>query len=540
MAPAGSGNEEREADADGGGVAGGDRAAGGDGASTAAHRSVWLDESRGTTDDPLASDVHVQTAVVGAGIVGASGAFGLSAAGQRVALLERDRVGTGVTGHSTAKLTAQHGLVYRYLADAFGTSRARQYATANQRAIDTVESRAGDLGIDCDFERTAAYVYTRSPAERDEYRAEADTAAGLGLPATYTESLPPSLSGVAAVRFDDQARFDPHAYVAGLVDRVAGDGNVVAEETTVTDVQPGTPCEVGTDRGTVRADDVVVASHFPVYDRAGYFARLYPKRSYVLALRLADDPPTGMYYRPGEPYFSVRPHPTDDASTVLVGGQNHRTGHGHEDRRYRRLEAQARAHFDVEAVTHRWSTQDYVSVDRVPVVGAHSPLSEHVYVASGFGGWGLSNGTAAGELLRDLVLGTDCPWSDVYDPTRRPVARAVSPFLDHGKHAAKHTVMDTLSTEPPPSDVSLAPDDAAVVDGDDGPVAVYRDPDGGLHAVSAVCTHQGCHVHWNDGERTWDCPCHGSRFAVDGRVLDTPAVADLGERDPPPDVESGD
>jgi len=253
----------------------------------------------------------------------------------------------------------------------------------------------------------------------------------------------------------------------------------------------------------------------------------------VLALELAEEPPAGMYYRPGDQHFSIRPTP-GEPPRVLVGGQNHRTGHGGEtSRHYARLERQASRYVDVERVTHRWSTQDFVSVDRVPFVGKHSPLGSNVYVATGFGGWGLTNGTAAAALVADLVRGEDSEWADVYRPTRRPVAASLPSLLEHGQHAAKHAVGDKLGSTPGPDRVQLGRDDAAIVDTDDGPVAVYRDEAGDRHAVSAVCTHQGCHVSWNDAERSWDCPCHGSRFDVDGTVLDTPAVDDLARREPP-------
>jgi len=500
------------------------------------HESVWLDTAETPPYDPLDGDRHVDTAVVGAGIVGVTTAYELAEAGQSVALLERDRILRGVTGHTTAKLTAQHGLVYDYLRETFGRERARQYAAANQWAIDDVARRVDELDVDCAFERVPSYVYTRTPDDRNAYRAEADTAASLGLPARYTETLPEAFGAAAAVRFDDQARFHPRRYLRALVEAVADSGGDVFEDTAVTDVDPGRPCKLETNRGTVTADDAVLATHFPVHDHALYFARLSPKQSYVLAVRLAEEPPEGLFYRPGDRYFSVRPNPTGDDTSVLVGGQNHRTGHGGETgRHYRRLETQARNHFDVAAVTHRWATQDYVSVDRVPFVGRHSPHRKHVYVATGFGGWGLTNGTAGARLLADLVLDRENDWRTVYRPTRRPVTASLGPLLDHGKHAAKHAVIDRLESASAPEDVSLARDDAAVVRTDDGPVAVYRDESGSVHAVSAVCTHQGCHVTWNDAERTWDCPCHGSRFDYEGHVVDTPAVDDLRPRPDPSD-----
>lgn len=489
---------------------------------------IWFDTTPETEYESLDGNIEVETAVVGGGIVGTSVAYGLSEAGQSVTLLERDRILTGVTGHTTAKLTAQHSLIYDYLIDAFGTDRARQYATANQEAIDQIESRVNSLDIDCAFERTPSYTYTRSADEREQYESETKAAASLGLPASYTESLPETFDSAAAVRVDDQAQFNPRQYLLALVEQVAEAGNSVLENTKVTDLDPGNPCELTTTGGTVTADTVVLATHFPVYDKALYFARLSPKRSYVLAAQLAEEPPTGMFYRPGEPYFSVRPRPTGDESSVLIGGQNHRTAQGSPTkRRYKRLETQARKHFDIESISHRWSTQDFVSIDRVPFVGQHSPFRDDVYVATGFGGWGMTNGTAAAQLLCDLILERETPWRDVYRPTRRPVSSSLPSLAEHGGENAKEVIRDKFGSTPALDDVILSRDDAEVVTVDGDPVGVYRDEAGEIHAVSAVCTHQGCHVSWNDAERTWDCPCHGSRFDYDGQVINTPAVDDL-------------
>lgn len=497
--------------------------------------SLWLDTSPGPTYDALDGDLEVDTAVVGGGIVGITTASLLAAAGRSVAVLERDRILAGVTGHTTAKLTSQHGLLYDHLIEHFGETTARRYADANEAAIDHVEATVAERNVDCGFARTPAYTYVEADADRRRVRAEVDAARRLGLPASYTESTSLPFDVAAAVRFDDQARFHPRAYLLSLAEDVVADGGRVFEGTRALDVEDGTPCRVTTDRGVVTADDVVVATCFPFVDRALYFARLAPKRSYVVAARLRDDPPDGMYYRPADDdtYFSVRPHPASDDALVLFGGQNHRTAHGGSTaERYRALRREVRNRFDVESFEYRWSTQDWVSVDRVPFVGRHAPHVENVYVATGFGGWGLTNGTAAGILLADLVRGRENDWREVYRPTRFKPAASARSLLEHGFDATKHTVEAHVG-RPPRADVAaLDTGDAGVFDVDGEAVAVSRDEDGALHAVSAVCTHMGCHVEWNDAEGSWDCPCHGSRFDRDGTVLDPPAVTDLEEYDP--------
>jgi glycine/D-amino acid oxidase-like deaminating enzyme/nitrite reductase/ring-hydroxylating ferredoxin subunit len=491
--------------------------------------SVWLDSSERTDYPPLDGRGEVDTAVVGGGIAGLTTAFELVEAGQSVAVIERDRIVEGTTGYTSAKLTSLHGLIYDHLLDHFGEQEARQYARANESAIDAVESRVETYDIDCDFERTPAYTYTESTDEVGKIREEVEAARQLDLPATYIDStsLPYDVAG--AVRFDDQARFHPRNYLLALAREIDdAESSHVFERTRATDVSGGRHPQVSTDRGTVLADDVVVATNFPIHDRALYFARMYPKRSYVLDLRLEGAVPEGMYYLPEEPYFSVRPHPAGEGERVLVGGQNHRTGHGGDtSERYRKLERRARERFDVESVENRWSTQDVTSVDEVPLVGQHSPLSNHVYLATGFGGWGMTNGTAAGTVLADRILDRPSPWNDVFRPTRFDLGASKRDLLEHNTHAMSHFFADHLGLSPTVDVSDIDRGEGDIVDADGDPVGVYHDEDGEYHAVSAVCPHMGCHVEWNDGERSWDCPCHGSRFGYDGSVIDTPAVDDL-------------
>ncbi|NHN42726.1 FAD-dependent oxidoreductase [Halorubellus sp. JP-L1] len=533
--------------------------------STDESTSIWLATTDESDYDELEGGVHADTVVVGGGIVGLTTAFHLDAAGQSVVVLERDRIVTGVTGHTTAKLTSLHGRIYDHLVDEFGETTARRYATANERAIDEVESIADAHEVDCDFERTPAYTYTESSDEVASLRAEADAASRAGLSASFVESTPLPYDVEAAVRVDDQAQFHPRKYLLALADAVdddskgngdrdgvrdrdvdgdrdggddgGGDGRSrIFEHSRVVDVDPGSsrePCRVTTDRGQVAADDVVVATNFPVYDHAFYYARLSPKRSYVLAVELADDPPEGTYYDPSEPYFSVRSRPAGERRLALVGGQNHRTGHGGSTaERYRKLEARAREKFDVESVVHRWSTQDFVSVDGVPFVGKHSPRSDRVWVATGFGGWGMTNGTAAGRLLADRILGRENEWSSVFEPTRFNFGASKRDLVAHNRHAMSHFLGDHLQHPRPAAVRDVDRGDADVLEVDGESVGVYHDHDGEFHVVSAVCPHMGCRVEWNDGERTWDCPCHGSRFDHDGTVLHAPAVDDLDRYDP--------
>lgn len=492
--------------------------------------SYWVETTADTSYERLDSTESVETAILGGGIVGITAAYHLTRAGQNVAVLERDRLVTGTTGHTTAKLTSLHGLPYRELVERRDERHAQQYATANERAIDDVETIAQRHDIDCDFERLPAVTYVSNGTGDDRIRDEVSVARQLGLPASYTESTDLPIHMAAGVRFADQAQFHPRKFLLGLATEIAESSGQIYEETPATDVSRARDQQyhVETPDGTVRAEHVVVATHFPIVDKWAFFARVYPKQSYVLAVTLSNSVPDAMYYRPGNSYFSVRPLPDDAASTALVGGQNHRTGHGGETReRYRNLEREARNRFEVESVDYRWSTQDFVSIDGVPFVGTHQPFGNDAYVATGFGGWGMTNGIAAGRILADSVLGHGTPWQDVYRPSRLTIDGTLREFVSHNTKSVRHLFEEYLDPRRSETHEQVPRGAAKVLDSNDGPIGMYRDEAGERHAVSAICTHMGCVVNWNDAERSWDCPCHGSRFDIDGTVIDTPAIDDL-------------
>lgn len=488
-------------------------------------RSLWLDTTPATTFAPLEHDLSVDVAVIGAGLTGVTTALMLKRAGATVALIEGERVGAGVTGHSTAKVSSLHGLTYARLASKFDDETARVYGRANEDGLARVARFVKELDIDCDFRRKPNYTYTESSAERQMIEDEVATASRVGLPATYVEETDLPFPVAAAVRFDDQAEFHPQKYVLALADKVSGDGSHVIERTRVMHVGGSGPCRVETDKGAVvLAEQVVVATHIPFLDRGLYFARVHPERSYVLAVRTRGKTPQGMYLSTEQPAHSLRSVPIDGEELLLVGGASHKTGQADEAGRYRHLELYARERFDVRSIDYRWATQDNMPIDGLPFIGKLSPLSDSIYTATGFKKWGLAFGTAAATILSDAIRGRHNEWADSFDPSRVNALAGGHDFLKENANVAVRFLGDRLKRG---SASDLAPGEGKVVGSGVGQTAVYRDDDGAVHAVSARCTHLGCIVSWNGAERTWDCPCHGSRFTHEGEVLQGPAVSPL-------------
>ena len=488
------------------------------------HESVWMATGPEQPELPeLDRNVEADVCVIGGGIVGITTALLLKEAGVRVALVEAHRLASGVTGYTTAKVSSQHGMIYSRLRAKHGPEAARLYGEANETAIGWIADRVGAGGIDCDFRRRPSYAYVTSGRSQAEQEAEA--AAEAGLPATLVEDVPLPYPVEAAVRFGDQAEFHVRKYLLALAAGLPGDGCDVFENSHAVEVDVDEDILVKTPGGRVRAQHVVMATHYPFLDRSLAFARVYPQRSYALVCRIAGTPPDGMFISGDSPTRSVRAVPVDGEELLLVGGEGHKTGQGGDTEEcYRRLEAYAREHWDVRSVEYRWSAQDNTTVDSLPYVGPATPREKRLLMATGFAKWGMTNGTAAARILADRILGAANPYAELFDPNRFKPRASVGKFVEENAQVGARFVGDRVTKRGTRPIEELAPGEGDIVRLHGEKVAGHRRDDGTLVAVSPVCTHLGCQVNWNRAERSWDCPCHGSRFAPEGDVLQGPAV----------------
>ena len=467
--------------------------------------------------------------VVGGGIAGLMVAYALAREGRRVVVVERDNLGAGETGRTTAHLVTALDRGYASLQRVLGIERARLAAESHRRAIESFAEIAAREAIACDFRRLDGYLF-RGDGDEDTFENERAAMHEIGLPGIELVSAPPGWDGVdigPCLRVPNQGQFHPLRFLAGLAGAVTRLDGRIFEGTTVTEVHDD---HVVTDGGAVRADAVVVATNTPINSRVGVPARQAAYQTYVVAA--VAGPVTGepaLYWDVADPFHYVRyvaRHGMPDV--LLIGGEDHKTGQddgvGAEER-HARLAAWGRRHFPViEGVVECWSGEVMESLDGLGLIG-RLESNGSVYVVSGDSGNGFTHAGIAGFLLRDLILGRESPYTALYDPNRLPL-KAIPELAREGMNAAAQyaswlTPADVTDVE------SIPHGGGAVLRKGAARIAVHRDERGELHACSAVCPHLGCIVDWNEDERTWDCPCHGSRFDALGRVLHGPANRDL-------------
>ncbi|WP_425336066.1 FAD-dependent oxidoreductase [Sinorhizobium numidicum] len=473
--------------------------------------SCWVASADPTGYTPLDASIHAETVVVGGGIVGLTTALRLRETGRPVILVEALEIGRQVTGRSTAKITTQHALIYRHLIDTCGLPTARSYAEANSAIPALIKDWTREYAIACDLERKDAYTYATSAEGRDKIVAEAKAAREARLQAEVLDRAPLPFETTGALCFADQAQFNPAKYLVGLARAVADRGGRIFEKSRAVLIGEAGRWRVVTAGGTVHAENVVVATNITVKSPVGMANRTQPRCHTALAFRV-DDPLVvdGMFISTDDPMHSIRTGRDNTGPLLVTLGPKFNTGQdGNVAARFVELEEWARRNLPVGNVAWRWCNEDYDTADRIPYVGEpDTDKAPGFYIATGFNAWGISNGTAAGMMIADMIQGRPSPWRSLYDPTRS------YPKEFHKNGDSQSIVRSTND---------IRPGEGGVISRGDERIAVCRDTDGTLHAVSATCTHKGCTVTWNNADCTWDCPCHGSIFASNGAVIHGPA-----------------
>lgn len=553
--------------------------------------SFWLDSIENKNKfNKLEKDISTDVCIVGAGIFGLTCGYYLTKQGYNVVLLEKEKdITSKTTGHTTAKITSQHNLIYKYLIDSLGESMAKKYLYANQDAIENIYQIINDENIDCDFVRQDSYVYTNNLDELEKIKLENKAVNSLGFKSEFVTSPPLPFNVLGALRFPNQAEFNPIKYAYGLakcitsngssaIDGLVNAGSVgsVSVGDGIVENSPG-GASLNLAKGTgeiyidtlvqniekkndefitsckdyvVRSKYVILASHYPFIDRFGYyFLKMYQSTSYVIAVDIGDKTFDGMYINSEQPTFSYRfVNGSNEKKLLLVGGADHKTGSKIDlSKAYNILEDEVRKYYPNCKVLYRWNTEDCITLDKIPYIGEFSHFMPNMYIGTGFNKWGMTSSNVAGNIIVDKILGRENEYENVFKATRlHPIKNNVelgnmikettNSFVinkfkvpertsENTKDASKNITERVSDFDKNFSDIEN--DTGHVFEYNSEKVGIYKDKDGKIFAVKPICTHLGCLLSWNNLDKTWDCPCHGSRFDYLGHQLYNPAIRDL-------------
>ncbi len=511
--------------------------------------SLWLNSIENKTKfNKLEKDISTDVCIIGAGIFGLTCGYYLTKQGYNVVILEKEPyISSKTTGHTTAKITSQHNLIYKYLVDSLGVSMAKQYLYANQTAIENIYKIIEEEKMECDFERQDSYVYTNNSDELEKIKLENEAVNSLGFKSEFVTSTPLPFNMLGAIKFPNQAEFNPIKYAYGLANAIIKNSGKIYIDTLVQNIEKEDDIFITSCKDyVVRSKYVILATHYPFIDRLGYyFLKMYQSTSYVIAVDIGSKTFDGMYINSEQPTFSYRFINYNSKNLLLVGGADHKTGSKIDlSNAYNILEDEVRKYYPDCKVLYKWNTEDCITLDKIPYIGEFSHFMPNMYIGTGFNKWGMTSSNVAGNIIVDKILGRENEYENVFKATRlHPIKNNVE-LGNMIKETTNSLVINKFKV--PDADLDVIEDNSVMsgskkagnfekIKNDSGHVlkyngqtiGIYKDNDGKIFAVNPICTHLGCLLSWNNLDKTWDCPCHGSRFDYKGHQLYNPAIRDL-------------
>lgn len=491
-------------------------------------KSIWLSFSDDTNFSPLSSHLKVDVAIIGGGITGITTAQLLAKQGKRVAVLEKQRVGTNSSGNSTGNLYSAVSEILLYVRKKFGDDVMEMVVNSRREAIDLVEQNINLYNIDCDFKRVNWNYYSTILKTKEKIEKAYEAAKKIGLKVEYTDLPETKFDVKKGLSIGGAAQFNPLRYVQGLAKAIANENCLIYENTEITEFHENNDgVTLRTGQGhTIEASYVVHATHSPK-GIMSYHTELGPYREYGIACKIKGSYPEGVYFGYYDPsdITSTRLYEREGVQYLLVVGEPHKVGHGDNLSHMNRLEKFARDHFDVIEITHRWGAQNYKAADYLPYIGKKSNGSR-MYIGTGFSSHGLTYGTVAAMVISDQIAGIANAYSEIYRPTRFNPIKSAPKFIKENVDVLVTFVSDYMKRSQE-TFMDVKKGEGKIVEEEGHKLAVFRNENDGLQICSAVCTHMGCIVRWNNAEQSWDCPCHGSRFDTKGEVIEGPALKAL-------------
>jgi len=493
------------------------------------HHSLWLDQYQLKGFPELKNDLETDVLVIGGGITGITSALLLVEEGFKVAIVEKNKLIHGTTGHTTAKVTIQHGLVYQDLIKKLGVEKAQLYADSNMKAIELFKTNNETLDINCDFENVTSFVYTQVEDKMKYIEREFQAAQQLHIDSYITEKLTLPFEIKNAIGFRNQAHFNVTKYLHHLIEEFSrNDDSYIFENSKVIDVkEDNNMCHTFLDNGVkIKSRHVVMASHYPVNDPYNaYFSKLKPSMSYIIAGKYHVPFDNADYINVEKPTRSIRTQVYNDERLLLVAGENHQTGHtSNKISHYDYLEIFGKEYFKMEDPLYKWSNQDYKTFDKVPYIGKINSNSPHVIVATGFKKWGMSMSHVAAILARDLITNKKTDYEDLYNPSR--LSDKLNPqFFQYNLKSVKKLITDRF--KPASKEFDVEKGMGKIVSFKGKKYGIYKDEEDKVYVVDVVCPHLKCILTFNNDHKTYDCPCHGSRFSYKGKYIDGPSIKNL-------------
>ena len=477
-------------------------------------KSIWDESCKFDKREELKGDIKTDVLIVGAGITGILIGYFLKKSGRDVVLIDKAEIASGNTKNTTAKITSQHDLIYNTLIKEFGEEKAKQYADANELAIRKYKQIIEERKIDCDFKVVPAYIYSLN--EVDKIIKEVEAAKKLGIDAEFIEKIDIPLNVKGAIKFNNQAQFNPLRFLKGISNDL-----VIYENTRAIKIEKNL---VTTNKGSIEANHIVIATHYPIMNVPGYyFMKMHQERSYVIALENAEGI-EGMYIDYEKKGYSFRSY----KGLLLLGGISQRTGENENGGSYDELRKFAKEIYPNSKEKYHWSAQDCITIDGIPYIGRYSNSTPNIYVATGFNKWGMTSAMVSAMIISDFILGNENKFSEIFSPKRFDLSLSINNIANDLVETAKNFIAQKISI--PSSEIEhIKNGHAGIVEYNGQKVGVYKDKQGKEFIVSTKCAHLGCELHWNADELTWDCPCHGSRFDYRGKLIDSPAVNNIVE-----------
>ncbi len=478
-------------------------------------------------NDPDIATIY-DVAIVGGGITGISTAFRLQTAGKKCIVIESNNLCFGTSGGTTAHLNTLLDTPYTTIIKNFGKENAQQVAKATAEAIDFIKTNIETCNIDCEYEDASAYLFSQTKDQTEELDEIYEACQEVGLDVSHDLLLPVNIEFKKAIEVRGQGKFHPIKYVYALAKAFEDAGGVILQQTRVNGIEDTDGITIETTNGNFRAANLVYATHIPPGINLLQL-RCEPWRSYAIAFTLKNkNYPQALVYDMYDPYHYIRSQKIDGKEYMIVGGEDHKTGEAENaEASFLRLENYIRKYFNANEFLFKWSSQYFESADGLPYIGHLPGHPGNIFVATGYGGNGMTYSSVASLLLKQMILNEESPYIKLFDPNRiKPVA-GFTTFLKHNVGVLKNFFGKWFDKEKLEQFADLAPGEAKVTKYDGEKIALYKDEHGELHAVNPICTHMKCSVTWNNAEQSWDCPCHGSRFSFEGKMLTGPADHDL-------------